>query len=120
MIPPVTYVCVPDALWNQFTSRALVGGMFLRKIVTSPSQAPRYNLDNTAVPSRHVEPGELSERELQVLACMADGHTNEEIGQVLYLALETVKSHTRRLYKKLGARDRAHAVHLGHRSGVLK
>ena len=52
----------------------------------------------------------LTERELQVLRGMADGKSNAEIGRELFVSEDTVKTHARRLFRKLGARDRAHAV----------
>ncbi|HEY8451997.1 MAG: helix-turn-helix transcriptional regulator [Micromonosporaceae bacterium] len=61
----------------------------------------------------------LTEREVQVLRGMAEGKSNAEIGRDLYVAEDTVKTHARRLFRKLGARDRAHAVAVGFRAGVL-
>jgi DNA-binding NarL/FixJ family response regulator len=61
----------------------------------------------------------LTERELQVLRGMADGKSNAEIGRELYVSEDTVKTHARRLFRKLGARDRAHAVAAGFRSGLV-
>jgi DNA-binding NarL/FixJ family response regulator len=61
----------------------------------------------------------LTERELQVLRGMADGKSNAEIGRELFVSEDTVKTHARRLFRKLGARDRAHAVAAGFRSGVV-
>jgi DNA-binding CsgD family transcriptional regulator len=56
---------------------------------------------------------ELSGRELQVLQLTAEGLTNAEIGQRLFISEETVKTHQRKLLAKLLARSRAHAVALG-------
>jgi DNA-binding NarL/FixJ family response regulator len=61
----------------------------------------------------------LTERELQVLRGMADGKSNAEIGRELFVSEDTVKTHARRLFRKLGARDRAHAVAVGFRSGLV-
>jgi DNA-binding NarL/FixJ family response regulator len=61
----------------------------------------------------------LTERELQVLCGMADGKSNAEIGRELYVSEDTVKTHARRLFRKLGARDRAHAVAAGFRAGLV-
>lgn len=61
----------------------------------------------------------LSEKEIRVLALMAVGSTNREIGQELWVSEDTVKSHARHLFRKLGARDRAHAVAIGIRSGLI-
>ena len=61
----------------------------------------------------------LTERELQVLRGMAEGKSNAEIGRELFVSEDTVKTHARRLFRKLGARDRAHAVAAGFRSGIV-
>ncbi|BCJ60258.1 helix-turn-helix transcriptional regulator [Micromonospora endophytica] len=61
----------------------------------------------------------LTERELQVLLGMAEGKSNAEIGRELYVSEDTVKTHARRLFRKLGARDRAHAVAAGFRAGLV-
>jgi DNA-binding NarL/FixJ family response regulator len=62
---------------------------------------------------------DLTERELQVLRGMADGKSNAEIGRELFVSEDTVKTHARRLFRKLGARDRAHAVAAGFRAGLV-
>lgn len=61
----------------------------------------------------------LTERELQVLRGMSLGQSNGEIGHDLFLSEDTIKTHARRLFKKLGARDRAHAVAVGFRRGLV-
>ncbi len=69
------------------------------------------------IPTRRV--AALTERELQVLRGMADGKSNAEIGRDLFVSEDTVKTHARRLFRKLGARDRAHAVAAGFRGGLV-
>lgn len=61
----------------------------------------------------------LTERESQVLRGMADGKSNAEIGREIFVSEDTVKTHARRLFRKLGARDRAHAVAAGFRAGLV-
>ena len=51
---------------------------------------------------------------------MADGKSNAEIGRELFVSEDTVKTHARRLFRKLGARDRAHAVAAGFRAGLVR
>jgi DNA-binding NarL/FixJ family response regulator len=72
--------------------------------------------DGNAGPRRQVA---LTEREMQVLLGMADGKSNAEIGRELFVSEDTVKTHARRLFRKLGARDRAHAVAAGFRAGLV-
>lgn len=61
----------------------------------------------------------LTERELQVLRGMSRGRSNAEIGRELYLSEDTIKTHARRLFRKLGVNDRAQAVALGFRRGFV-
>jgi DNA-binding NarL/FixJ family response regulator len=62
----------------------------------------------------------LTEREMQVLRGMADGKSNAEIGRELFVSEDTVKTHARRLFRKLSARDRAHAVAAAFRAGIVR
>ena len=62
----------------------------------------------------------LSPRELEVLRLTADGLSGPEIGRQLHLSPETVKTHLKSLYDKLGVRDRAAAVAEGMRRGFLE
>ena len=62
---------------------------------------------------------ELTERELQILRGMSQGMPNAEIGRELFLSEDTIKTHARRLFQKLGARDRAHAVAMGMRNKLV-
>ncbi len=64
-----------------------------------------------------IEP--LSERELEVLQLIAVGLTNREIGERLYLTLNTVKVHTRNIYGKLGVHSRTQAVAVANELGLL-
>lgn len=61
----------------------------------------------------------LTSREIQVLVGIANGLDNGEIGRALFLSEDTIKSHVRGLFRKLGARNRAHAVRLAFDVGVL-
>jgi len=79
----------------------------------------------TVVSQRVVRPvrsavPQLTARELQVLVAMSRGRSNAEIGRELYLSEDTVKTHARRLFRKLGAADRAHAVAIGFRAGLVR
>jgi DNA-binding NarL/FixJ family response regulator len=62
---------------------------------------------------------QLTERELQVLRGMSQGKSNGQIGRELYLSEDTIKTHARRLFRKLGATDRAQAVAYGFRRNLL-
>ncbi len=62
---------------------------------------------------------QLSMREMQVLTGMSQGKSNAQIGRELYLSEDTIKTHARRLFRKLGAKDRAEAVATGFRRGMM-
>jgi LuxR family transcriptional regulator, maltose regulon positive regulatory protein len=55
-------------------------------------------------------PEPLSEREMEVLALIAAGNSNEEIASKLFVSVSTVKTHINNLYRKLGTRSRTQAV----------
>ncbi len=63
--------------------------------------------------------GALSPREAQLLVLVADGLSNEAIAGRLGVSVETVKTTVTRMRRKLGAANRAHAVTLGFRAGLL-
>jgi DNA-binding NarL/FixJ family response regulator len=60
----------------------------------------------------------LTDRERQVLRCMADGLNNAEIARALTIGDATVKTHVARILQKTGARDRVQAVIIAYRSGL--
>jgi DNA-binding NarL/FixJ family response regulator len=62
---------------------------------------------------------QLTERELQVLTGMSQGKSNAQIGRDLFLSEDTVKTHARRLFRKMGVADRAQAVASGFRRGLV-
>jgi DNA-binding NarL/FixJ family response regulator len=64
-------------------------------------------------------PPELSEREREVVRLLADGHSNRSIAESLYLSEATIKTHLVRIYRKLGADNRAAAVSEAVRRGLL-
>ena len=61
----------------------------------------------------------LSMREMQVLTGMSQGKSNAQIGRELYLSEDTIKTHARRLFRKLQVKDRAEAVATGFRRGMM-
>lgn len=64
-----------------------------------------------------IEP--LSDRELEILQLVADGLSNREISERLYLALSTIKGHNRNIYGKLGVQRRTEAIARARELGLL-
>lgn len=69
--------------------------------------------------SPEVARGPLSRRQQQILNLMAEGATNPRIADALGLSVDTVKHHTTLIYKRLDVPNRAAAVHLAQRLGLL-
>ncbi len=84
------------------------------RAVLAPSVASRL-VDRVRTP----EPGLLTVRELEILALIADGATNRAAADRLHVSEATVKTHLLSLYAKLGVGDRAAAVAVGFRRGLL-
>ena len=62
---------------------------------------------------------QLSERELSILRLMAQGKTNQEIAEALFLAIGTVKNNISQILGKLHANDRTQAVLTALRRGIV-
>ena len=63
-------------------------------------------------------PDELTPREAEVLALIAQGLSNQEIAGALFVSEATVKTHINHLFSKIDARDRAQAVHYAYTHGL--
>jgi len=62
----------------------------------------------------------LTEREEEVLLLVAQGLTNRQIGERLFISAKTVSVHVSNVLAKLGASGRAEAVSLAHQRGLLE
>ena len=72
-----------------------------------PEQQPRPIIDA------------LSRREISIVERIAQGHSNKEIARQLGIAPETVKTHVKRIFSKLGVERRAQAVWRAHALGLV-
>ena len=68
---------------------------------------------------RYTTKTELSPRQFDILRLIAEGLSNDEIAQRLFLSENTIKQHAADLYERLGARNRANCVHVAHEAGLL-
>ncbi|SES28460.1 acetate metabolism transcriptional regulator RamA [Corynebacterium cystitidis] len=75
--------------------------------------------DQMVSPVRVKQTTKLSARELDVLSCVALGHTNVEAAEEMGIGAETVKSYLRSVMRKLGAHTRYEAVNAARRIGAL-
>ena len=62
----------------------------------------------------------LSARQLEILSYLAVGLSNKEIGQRVFVCEDTVKTHLRTIYKRLGAKDRVEALRIAAERGIVR
>ena len=61
----------------------------------------------------------MTRRELEILELIAKGLSNREIAERVFVSENTVKTHSSRVFEKLGAKRRTHAVQLGKEFGLI-
>jgi DNA-binding NarL/FixJ family response regulator len=88
----------------------------IRKVHSGRKHLPSDVAENLA---EHFGGDSLTEREVDVLKCIAEGGRNRDIGERLSISEETVKVHIKHIMYKLGAKDRTQAVAIGIRRGVI-
>ena len=85
-------------------------GAELVELIERVAGGERIGLDNVHRGRHARAPDTLSNREQEVLALIALGMSNIEIGKELFLSVDTIKTYVRRLYAKLGVKNRAQAA----------
>jgi DNA-binding NarL/FixJ family response regulator len=88
----------------------------IREVFAGKSSLPQ---DVAAQLADSMAQPQLSQRELQVLAQMALGKSNKEIGQILYISEYTVKTHVKVILKKLNAIGRTEAIAIASHRGLI-
>ena len=78
------------------------------------------NEPNLMLNQEEIEKTGLSKRELEVLQLMAEGLSNEEIAERLYVSLNTIKTHTSRVFEKLDVKRRTQAIEKAKRLRVIQ
>jgi DNA-binding NarL/FixJ family response regulator len=90
----------------------------------SPSVTRRLVSEFAARTKQPSEPypklAELTSREREVMALVAEGLTNSEIGERLFMSPATARTHVSRILTKLGARDRTQLVVMAYESGLVR
>lgn len=98
-------------------SRGIASDYVQRLLAAFPAPEQAAQPDAKTSKFELIEP--LSEREIQVLQLMAEGLTNPEIAERLYVSLNTVKVHSRNIYGKLGVNNRTQAGARARALGIL-
>ena len=91
---------------------ALLSPAITKRVIKQFARAPR------AKPPKEFD--ELTAREHETLRLIADGLSNAEIGQQLYISETTVKTHVTHILQKLGLHDRVQAIVLTHQTGLFE
>jgi DNA-binding NarL/FixJ family response regulator len=87
--------------------------------VLSP-QVTRQVLKAVSTEPNRLQEGGLSSREMDVLACLAQGKTTLQIATILFISENTVKTHVRHILEKLEAANRAEAVSKAIQMGLIR
>jgi len=116
-------VALPQGHVRSFVDNGTPMAALLRE-VTGHRHAKALRLLGAFPKAGRVAPGALveplSDREIQVLDILAEGLSNQEIAERLFLSPLTVKVHLRNIYSKLGAGSRTQAIAIGRGLGILE
>jgi DNA-binding NarL/FixJ family response regulator len=102
LLAAIRTVAAGDALLSPAITKRVI-----KQFIRIPRPAPPKELD------------ELTGREQEILRLIANGLSNAEIGQQLYIGETTVKTHVTHILQKLGLRDRVQAVVLAYQTGLF-
>jgi DNA-binding NarL/FixJ family response regulator len=89
---------------------ALLAPSVTKRLIEEYARRPRRDEQRTS---------HLTARELEVLVAIGRGLSNQELADQLFIAPNTVKTHVKRVFAKIGARDRAQAVVIAYEEGLL-
>jgi LuxR family transcriptional regulator, maltose regulon positive regulatory protein len=92
---------------------------YTRKLLAAFDAEERKIAGDSHLPDAQPLVDPLSQRELEILQLIAEGHSNQEIGERLFLALDTIKGHNRRIFDKLNVQRRTEAVARARELGLL-
>jgi DNA-binding NarL/FixJ family response regulator len=97
------------------SGEALLAPSVTRRLIEAFTKKPPTRAD----PGRSELLASLTPRELEVLRGIGRGLSNQELAAELFIADNTVKTHVKRVFTKIGARDRAQAVVIAYESGLV-
>ena len=107
LLDGIRTVAAGESLLSPLATRALI-----TRFLTAPAQGARLAVAEDLAA--------LTAREREVMAWVAEGHSNEEIAEKLFVSPLTVRTHVHRAMAKLGARDRAQLVVIAYQSGLVR
>ncbi|MES5820002.1 response regulator transcription factor [Streptomyces sp. RG80] len=107
LLAGVRTVASGESLLSPLATRTLI-----TRLLSAPAQGARLAAAGGL--------GALTAREREVMAWVAEGHSNEEIAEKLFVSPLTVRTHVHRAMTKLGARDRAQLVVIAYQSGLVQ
>ena len=82
-------------------------------------QLTKTFIEEVRIGRRRADTTPLSKREREILQRVADGATTKQVASDLGISPHTVKTHLERIFEKLGANDRAQAVAIAIRTGIV-
>jgi DNA-binding NarL/FixJ family response regulator len=86
------------------------GNKFFCGQILETIQKASINVEDIDFDSFSCEPISLSERELEIITLIAEGHTNGQIGEILHLSTHTITTHRKNIMAKLGVKNTAAIV----------
>ncbi|MEY9988787.1 DNA-binding NarL/FixJ family response regulator [Streptomyces sp. V4I8] len=107
LLDGIRTVAAGDSLLSPMATRTLITRFLASPVESSQAAGPEHLTALTA-------------REREVMAWVAEGHSNEEIAEKLFVSPLTVRTHVHRAMTKLGARDRAQLVVMAYQSGLVR
>jgi DNA-binding NarL/FixJ family response regulator len=123
LVDGVRSIAAGDSLIAPELTRAVIERAVTRERTAAPASAPegdasRGTAHGSFVPGG-VTPENLTEREAEVLRLLAQGLSNDEIAERLFIGRATVKTHVSNVLAKLSLRDRVQAVAYAYRTGLV-
>lgn len=90
--------------------------IYINKVIEKEAE----NKNGFVVNEKELTASGLSKREMEVLQLMAEGLSNQEIASRLYVSLNTIKTHSSKLFEKMDVKRRTQAIEKAKRSGLIE